>query len=66
MQSTRTPCRRLVSCHRYRPTEHVRDHRSHSLSESLLKELKAVLRVTLGDGTEHNIVANLGKLGLAS
>jgi len=35
-------------------------------TEALLKELKAVLHVTLGDGTDHNIVANLGKLGLAA
>ncbi|RSH88104.1 uncharacterized protein EHS24_000631 [Apiotrichum porosum] len=33
-------------------------------AEALLGELRDILRVTLGDGTERNIVASLGRLGL--
>lgn len=33
-------------------------------AEELLGELKEVLRVTLGDGTERNIVTSLTKLGI--
>jgi hypothetical protein len=36
------------------------------IAEELLKELKSVLRVALGDGTEHNILSNLDRLGLAA
>lgn len=34
-------------------------------AEELLGELKEVLRVTLGDGTERNIVTSLTRLGIA-
>lgn len=33
-------------------------------AEDLLGELKEVLRVTLGDGTERNIVTSLTRLGI--